>query len=77
MRKVYHVAKTPYQKLIELDVLSADDRDALQRLYRSLNPVRLKRQLDSALEALWVTADPHPDRRRSVTVTSDTTYDLR
>ena len=65
------------RRLLEFDLLSHDERDALERVYRNLNPVQLKRQLDAALEALWNTADLHPDRLRSVTATNDATYTPR
>ena len=77
VRKTYYPAKTPYRRLLEFDLLSHDERDALERVYRNLNPVQLKRQLDAALEALWNTADLHPDRLRSVTATNDATYTPR
>ena len=67
VHKVYDTPKTPYQRLLDLDVLSHDQRASLQQLYRSLNPVSLRRQLDTALEALWATADTHKDQHLSVT----------
>ena len=60
MRKVYDTPKTPYQRLLDIYLLSHDRRASLQQLYRSLNPVSLRRQLDKALEALWDTAELHP-----------------
>ena len=35
-----------------------EGRDALQRLYLSLNPLQLRHQLDAALERLWALATP-------------------
>ena len=52
----------------------SEDRKALAHKYRALNPVRLKAQLDDALETLWTTADRHRDHHPSVTVSSDATY---
>ena len=69
VRKVYDSARTPYQRLLEWDVLTAGERQALDRTHRSINPVRLKARLDSALEALWDTADRRRDHEPSVTVT--------
>ena len=37
-----------------------DGREALARLYHSLNPLQLRRQLDAALERLWALAAPAP-----------------
>ena len=73
VRKVYDSARTPYQRLLEWDVLTAGERQALDRTYRSINPVRLKARLDDALEALWDTADRRRDHEPSVTVTFDAT----
>ena len=67
VHKTYDIPRTPYQRLIDLDVLSDEQRTSLQRLYRSLNPVSLRKQLDKALAALWDTADPHPDHNLPVT----------
>ena len=58
VRKVYDEAKTPYQRLLEYDVLSEMDRLRMQRRYELLNPVQLRRQIDEAVEALWKTARP-------------------
>ena len=77
VHKVYDTARTPYQRLLERDVLSEEEREVLARRYRSLNPVRLKARLDAALQALWATADRHPDHHRSVTVSSEATYTAR
>ena len=76
VRKVYDSARTPYQRLLEWDVLTAGERQALDRTYRSINPVRLKARLDAALEALWDTADRRRDHEPSVTVTFDATRPL-
>ena len=73
VHKVYDTARTPYQRLLERDVLSEEEREVLARRYRSLNPVRLKARLEAALEALWTTADRRPDHYRSVTFTFDAT----
>ncbi len=69
VHRVYDPAKTPYQRLLACAVLTPEAREAWQRRYQALNPVRLKAQLDAALEALWATAEPHPDHQRRVTGT--------
>ena len=68
VHKVYDTARTPYRRLLERGVLSAEEQEALTRKYRTLNPVRLKAQLDAALEALWATADRRHDHQPPVTV---------
>lgn len=77
VHKVYDRARTPYQRLLERDVLSTEQLEALARRYRTLNPVRLKAQLDAALDALWATADRHQGHEPSVTVPSEATYAAR
>ncbi len=58
-------------------VVSTQQRDALAKLYHSLNPVRLLAQINQALEHLWSLAD-HPDHKEaSVTHTYEATYALR
>ena len=77
VHKVYDKARTPYERLKERDVLTAEQRQALDRIYRSINPVRLKARLDAALEALWDTADRRQNHESSVTAPFDATYALR
>ena len=74
VHEVYDTARTPYQRLMERGVLSAEEHETLSRRCRTLNPVRLKAQLDVALKALWTNADRHQEHRRSVTLSSEATY---
>jgi hypothetical protein len=60
--RVYDRARTPYQRLCAAGVLSPTKRAALERLYQSLNPLRLRRDLEAALERLWPLAAPDPHR---------------
>lgn len=55
--KRYDTAQTPYQRLRASGVLEEEQRQALERLYRSVNPVRLRAEIDAALEVLWKLAD--------------------
>jgi len=59
--RVYDRAQTPYHRLCAAGVLAPAQRAELDRLYQSLNPLRLRRDLDAALERLWPLAasDPH------------------
>ena len=57
VHKVYDTAKTPYQRLLECGVLTADKQTQLAATYRGLNPVQLLRYLNSHLEKLWKLAD--------------------
>jgi len=77
VHKVYDTARTPYQRLLETDVLTEAKRTELMATYHLLNPVLLLKQLNSNLEQLWQLAQ-HPaslgnrnydaTRRSSVTV---------
>ena len=62
VHKVYDEARTPYRRLLESAVVTPERRQTLDRLYRSLNPVRLLEQIDRELETLWTLAQ-HPERK--------------
>jgi hypothetical protein len=61
-RRVYDRAQTPYQRLCAAEILPPAKRDELDRLYQSLNPLRLRRDLEAALDRLWAQAAPDPHR---------------
>ena len=77
VHKVYDIAKTPYQRLLERGVLTHEQRDALSRQYHRLNPVQLLAQIDQALEHLWSLADRPDHERPSVTLPSEATTAVR
>jgi transposase InsO family protein len=53
VRKTYHTATTPYQRLLDAKVLSDDDRRELEAMYLALNPAALKRRLEQHQQSLW------------------------
>jgi len=57
VHKVYDTARTPYQRLLESDVLTPAKRVELAATYRDLNPVHLLSQINGHLEKLWKLAD--------------------
>jgi hypothetical protein len=57
VHKVYDTAKTPYQRLLEADVLTHAEKAALYATYQGLNPVKLLNQLNGHLEKLWKLSD--------------------
>ncbi len=62
--KRYDPAQTPYQRLLASGVLTDAQRQALAAVYRELNPVALRAQIQEALHHLWQLADrPHPGER--------------
>ena len=62
VHRVFDRPQTPYQRLRAADVLSPGKRDELEALYHRLNPLRLQRDLEAALERLWTLAAPDPNR---------------
>ena len=77
VHKVYDTAQTPYQRLLKSGVLSAQQTDALAKLYQTLNPVRLLAHINQALEQLWALA-VYPDQKRTwVTPSYEATNALR
>jgi hypothetical protein len=69
VRRVYDRAQTPYQRLCATGVLKPEAREALDQLYRSLNPLQLRRQVDDALTRLWRLATPPSGGAPLVTAT--------
>jgi len=57
VHKEYDVAKTPYQRVLDAGVLEPQQRLALERQYQTLNPVKLRAQIDQALDHLWTLVD--------------------
>lgn len=53
VKKRYDKAQTAYQRLLAAGVLSEEQTRRLEVLYRQLNPVQLKAQIDASLERLW------------------------
>jgi hypothetical protein len=62
VRRVYDRAQTPFQRLCASGILAPATRAGLEALYQSLNPLRLRRELDAALDRLWTMAAPDPHR---------------
>ena len=62
VHKVYDTAQTPYQRLMESDVLTEAKKAQLATTYHGLNPVLLLKQINSNLEQLWGLAERLPAR---------------
>jgi hypothetical protein len=71
VHKVYDTARTPYQRLLESGVLSLQKREAVARLYRTLNPVALLAQINHALQQLWALAARPGQQEALVTLSSE------
>ena len=59
VHKVYQTAQTPYQRLLQLGVLSEAKQTEMATTYHGLNPVLLLKQINGSLEQLWQLSD-HP-----------------
>lgn len=55
--KRYDLARTPYQRVLETQLLDEPARRALIQQYQRIDPEALRSQLDAAVEALWRLAD--------------------
>jgi hypothetical protein len=55
--KRFDAAKTPYQRALAAGILTAEQRERLAREYRLLNPIRLRHQIQTALDELWKLAE--------------------
>lgn len=53
VRKHYDIAKTPYQRVLDSEHVSAMSKRCLREQYASLNPAALLRQIEALQEDLW------------------------
>jgi hypothetical protein len=53
VRKRYDSPKTPYQRLIESSSLGKEEKDRLRGMYKELNVVKLKQEIERLGEKLW------------------------
>jgi hypothetical protein len=68
VKKRFDTARTPYQRLLASGVLGEEEAARLRRLYLSLNPVRLRAEIESALERLWALAERGQPAKSAQTV---------
>ena len=52
IKKIYYPAKTPYQRLLEHPKTTKQQKDMLRSIYKTLNPIILKQQINKKLEAI-------------------------
>jgi hypothetical protein len=53
VKKVYDTAQTPYQRVLASPDVSADDKQKLQQMYATLNPVKLHNSIQTHLDHIW------------------------
>ena len=63
VRKIYDIAKTPYQRLLDSGVLTEEKRGELRASFLRLNPASLLREIDKNLVDLWSMAE-RPDQNQ-------------
>ena len=83
VHKVYDMAKTPYQRLLEAGVLTEAKQQELAAIYHGLNPVLVLKQINDNLESLWRLAERPREqhkaksRNNSVTAIYEATISVR
>ncbi len=60
--KHYDRAQTPYQRVMTARVLTPEQQAALDAQYLSLNPVRLRQEIQETQTRLWKLAESPPQR---------------
>lgn len=60
VRRKWDAAQTPYERLLQAGVLSAEQQDRLQQLYAQTNPLQLREALYRQLTAIWQSATASP-----------------
>lgn len=53
VHRKYDKAKTPYQRLMESEYIPEITKNELKKVYLSLNPAKLKRDIDAKLNKLY------------------------
>lgn len=64
--KTYHTPMTPYQRLIESPHLSNESKDQLKKQHLSLDPFRLKQQIDKHAKAIFTIVRVTPNVRKRI-----------
>jgi hypothetical protein len=64
VHKVYDIARTSYQRLLEAGVLTEAKQQELATTYHGLNPILLLKQINESLECLWNLADRPVNQQR-------------
>ena len=52
VKKKYYEAQTPYQRLLEHPKISQETKDMLKLIYKDLNPIKLKQQIEVKINRL-------------------------
>ena len=52
IKRMYDTAKTPYQRVLECQTIAADEKEKLKKIYETLNPAALRRNILIKLDRL-------------------------
>ena len=52
-QRTFEIAKTPYQRIIESDEISNDQKKKLEKIHQSLNMFELQKKMTELLEKVW------------------------
>ena len=52
IKKTYDLPKTPYQRILESNTVCRKEKEKLKKVYATLNPVELKRNIDKKLKKI-------------------------
>ena len=55
IKRKYDRPQTPYQRVMEADDIANIAKNTLREIYLSLNPAKLKREIDAKLDKLYST----------------------
>jgi hypothetical protein len=63
VHKKYDTAKTPFQRLLDSELLEAESKNSLEKQFEKLDPVALLKEIETRQIALWSTAVfPHASK---------------
>jgi hypothetical protein len=52
-KRSYDIPKSPYKRILELDSIDQDTKDQLTALYETLNPLKLKHEIDILIHKIF------------------------
>ena len=74
VKKRYDKAKTPYQRILECDRIDNGIKQSLKNLYKSLNPVSLKKEIVVLQDKLYNMAMEKPSYQRKKVFKDETAF---
>jgi len=62
-KRTYTTPKTPYQRILECEHVPQQAKDKLTALFRTLNPFRLRKQMQQKLKDFYKAQNPNTDQK--------------